>query len=500
MVTKWYSSFWAKKSVASGSDRRSQVLRLEGLEGRVVPSFSSPRTYDAGVTPADVVTGSLRPNGALDLVVSNYDQLNTTGNSNISVYLGNGNGTFRNQTKYTVGVNPAGMALGDLNNDGNPDVLVANSGGTTLSLLLGNGNGTLQRATSITVGSQPTDVVLGDFNEDGNLDAIVSNPGDDDVVYLQGNGDGTFQPPVVIYQNTGSSPGGMAVADFNGDGHLDLAVALYDTNQVVVLQGNGDGTFQPPAVYGTGINPSVIAVADFNGDGAPDMVISDNGDNTVSELLNNNDGSGTFQPYTSITVGTRTEMTGFVAAGDFNQDGAPDIAVTVPNLSFPLETKLYYLLNKNDGSGSFNNPVVTNGGDVPAGVAIGDFNQDGFPDIADTNALTLLINGKVAILTNQANWGPNTAAGGFSLSSSDGTPVDQPVNTAPEQSASTPAAPAQMVTDQSAPVQPAQSGDQGSSEGQLSADHPLPAFFSLFHPSHLQAAGALSTDLNDNGL
>src|SRR6516162_5819475 len=98
--------------------RRTQTLALEPLEGRIVPSFSNPRTYAAGSTPAAIVSGSLRNNGILDLVAANYDQPSTTSNSTISVYLGNGDGTFRTQRTYGVGINPAGVALGDIDNDG----------------------------------------------------------------------------------------------------------------------------------------------------------------------------------------------------------------------------------------------------------------------------------------------------------------------------------------------------------------------------------------------
>src|SRR6516165_9509930 len=162
MWKRWYSRFWEQKSVASGPSRRSQALRLEWLEGRIVPSFSSPRTYTAGITPADIVTASLRNNGILDLIAANYND-GSTSNSTVSVYLGNGNGTFRAQHTYNVGANPAGIAVGDINNDGKLDLLVANSGSNNVTVLLGNGDGTFHNGGTIPVGNSPSGIVLADL-------------------------------------------------------------------------------------------------------------------------------------------------------------------------------------------------------------------------------------------------------------------------------------------------------------------------------------------------
>ena len=177
------------------------------------------------------------------------------------------------------------------------------------------------------LGVDPTIVVVGDFNGDGHLDLAVANTGDVDdnpgntVSVLLGNGDGTFQTQLTYQVESG--PGPVVAGDFNGDGQLDLAVANTNDGTVSVLLGNGDGTFQPQRTYTTDPGPLLIAVGDFNGDGCPDLATSTNG--TVSILLNNCDTTGTFQPQQTYTTGSQPLG---VAVGDLNGDGHPDLAVT----------------------------------------------------------------------------------------------------------------------------------------------------------------------------
>src|SRR5208337_3966771 len=167
------------------------------------------------------------------------------------------------------------VAVGDLNLDGIPDLVVANQSPGTVSVLLGNGDGTFRAAVTYDsgagIGGIVESVAIADVNGDGKPDLVVGNHANSDTVgVLLGNGDGTFQPAV-------TSPGlgfwFVAVADVNGDGKPDLIAEC--GGGVGVALGNGDGTFQDPACYGTGATaPFGVAVADVNGDGHPDLVVA----------------------------------------------------------------------------------------------------------------------------------------------------------------------------------------------------------------------------------
>jgi uncharacterized repeat protein (TIGR01451 family) len=122
-----------------------------------------------------------------------------------------------------------------------------------------------------------------DFKGDGKSDLAVANATDNNVSVLLGNGDGTFQP--AMNYSAGTTPYFVAVGDFNGDGGTDLAIANANGNNVSVLLGNGDGTFQAAVNYGTDSTPHSVAVGDFNGDGRADLILADNGDSDVSVLL-----------------------------------------------------------------------------------------------------------------------------------------------------------------------------------------------------------------------
>jgi hypothetical protein len=282
------------------------------------------------------------------------------------------------------GYRAVAVAIGDLNGDGHPDIVLVNTAlffGTAhgeLSVLMGNGDGTFQDAAPYDSGGYgATSVAIADVNGDGHLDLVVANDCQTfnqlsqcnslgGVSVLLGNGDGTFQP-AVLYDSGGFDATSVAVVDVNGDGHPDLIVAnqcqTFDQNgecvgpsQVGVLFGNGDGTFQPAVSYGSiGTDASSVAVGDVNGDGAPDLVVQGS---VTSVLLGN--GDGTFQTPVNYSLGGQS-----IALGDLNGDGYPDVVVANGQVNVML----------NSGDGTFQAPVIYNPGVEHASwVAIGDVN------------------------------------------------------------------------------------------------------------------------------
>jgi hypothetical protein len=224
------------------------------------------------------------------------------------------------------------------------------------------------------IGGGGNGIAVADVNSDGKLDIIEANGG---VTVLLGNGDGTFQSPRQF--TAGPSSSSVAVADLNGDGKLDVAVSDGTSFSVYTLLGNGDGTFQAARqfVTGTGLNPISVIAADFNGDGKPDVVVGDQGcppgctSYTITLMLGN--GDGTLQPPSHITI---PGVPYGLAASDFNRDNKPDLAVTAG-------AGLVVILLGN-GNGTFQPPLtntLTSGATSAGGLAVADLNRDGNPDL-----------------------------------------------------------------------------------------------------------------------
>ncbi len=288
---------------------------------------------------------------------------------------------FQTHVDYATGYLPYSVAIGDFNGDHKLDLVVANSDNhakvhRTVSVLLGNGDGTFQPQVQYGTGNGAVSVAVGDFNGDGKLDIVTANLHDSAVNVLLGNGDGSFQPSVEY--GTLQRPWSVAIGDFNGDGKLDLAVACGNSDgRVSVLLGNGDGSFQASVNYAIGTSPHSIAVGDFNGDGRPDLVVANPRSDTVSVLIGK--GDGTF----SAHVDYGTDGTPYsVAVADFNHDGKLDLA-TANYGYFGGGKSVSVLLGNGDGTFQAHADYPTNGDSQ--GVAVGDFNNDGNPDLVAAN-------------------------------------------------------------------------------------------------------------------
>ncbi|MCC7313301.1 MAG: VCBS repeat-containing protein [Planctomycetes bacterium] len=228
-------------------------------------------------------------------------------------------------------------------------------------------------AVNYGAGTTPYSVAVADFNGDGNRDLAVANRNGDSVSVLLGNGVGTFQTAVNYF--AGSTPWTVAIGDFDGDGEPDLALANNVADQVSVLIGRGDGTFQTAIAYAAGDSPTSAVIGDVNGDGRPDLVVANSSSNNVSVLLGNGDGS--FQ--SAVNYGTGHAPIS-VVVGDLNNDGRLDI-VTANDIS--ANGTVSVLLNI--GSGTFTTAVDYGVGDRPFSVAIGDLNRDGRLDLGVAN-------------------------------------------------------------------------------------------------------------------
>jgi len=285
--------------------------------------------YSTGPASDAVAIADLNGDGKPDLAVLNGGSgIPAQGMpSSVSVLLGNGDGTFHPQVVYATNTGSAGLAVADLNGDGKLDFAVANNALGDLSILFGNGDGTFQPAVTTSDQNRiAVSIAAGDLNADGRPDLVVSDE-NYDVDVLLNNGDGTFAAavPYAVFASPCcvTEPMGVAMADVNSDGKLDVIAANFGASSVSVFLGNGDGTLRPQVPFTTNESPQNVRFGDVNGDGRLDLVVTDGQSPDLSVLLGN--GDGTFQPQVFFAVHGNTFA---MAVADVSGDGKADIVAT----------------------------------------------------------------------------------------------------------------------------------------------------------------------------
>jgi hypothetical protein len=365
------------------------LLALAGLammpQTALAGQFKKPVYYSAAGLPVAIVTVAFDGGTDLDLAVADF------GDGGVRTLLGNGDGTFRHGPTFsTAPYAPAGLAAGDFDGDGIPDLAVVEYYGTAkgrLGIFLGKGGGTFHRSAEYEVGFEPLSAAVADFNGDGHLDVAVTNEGVNgkgSVMVFFGNGDGTFQKPTIY--NLSAYPYNVAAGDLNGDGRPDLVVAEYNPG-VAVLLNKGGGKFGRPTVYSVpATTVTDVVIAELNHDRTPDLVVT--AFQAVGVLLGTGDGKfGKAVVYSTASISREFNPYAVVVA-DFNLDGNPDLATVLEGGN----SALFY----GKGNGTFGTAIpikLKEGGGE--GIATGDFGNNNAPDVA-----IVLEVGRVAVLLN----------------------------------------------------------------------------------------------------
>jgi beta-lactam-binding protein with PASTA domain len=257
---------------ASPTDN-TQLILSDGSGGEIV---EVPFSLPCGSASA-VLTADFNGDGKPDFVAA----CQVSGNSVLAIFLGNGNGTFGAPTIIPTGDTILAIGAGNIRGNGKTDIAVVGvlsgtSSMQTITVYENDGSGNFTGGPSVTsTGVSPTSMVVADFNGDGKSDLALANSGGNNVTILLGDGKGSFTQ--AASPQTGSSPSSIAVGDFNGDGIPDLAVANSGDNTVTILQGNGDGTFTAAATPPTGNAPSALAVGAFITGGKPGVAVANSG-------------------------------------------------------------------------------------------------------------------------------------------------------------------------------------------------------------------------------
>jgi uncharacterized delta-60 repeat protein len=373
----------------SGVQAKAVVYEFRTKAGTGPATFYQTSTPAVGLDARTVATGDFDGDGDLDLAVGSP--------ASVDILLNDGTGTFTTGSQISSGalggLNPWTVTAGDFNNDGAIDLAITGAGGSSaVYILLNNANGTGTFAVSsnyVTGIIQCWHLTSADIDGDGDLDLLVANTTGNTVNILLNDGTGTFTAGANLTPTFGVNPRCVAVADFDNDGDIDLAVGNI-SNYVNIWLNNGNGTFTAAPDITTGLSsPVFVAAGDLNADGTVDLAIVNSGSTTVSVFTNS--GAGVFTQALGSPFSTLSTNPVWVSLGDFDGNGALDIA-TVNYAGTNIS------ILRNTGSASFSNVTPYPAINAPSSLAAGDFDGDGDLDVAVTNSglsnqLSILKNG-----------------------------------------------------------------------------------------------------------
>ncbi|HEX4006254.1 MAG TPA: FG-GAP-like repeat-containing protein [Acidobacteriaceae bacterium] len=389
----------------TGAVTFTDATATQAIGTAMLPSAPQAALFGAPIySPAAgqlIATGDFNRDGIPDVVLAD------TNSFALIVLLGKGNGTFQTAVSYPLpppgdrSRGYGGIAAGDFAGNGKLSVAVtipyASETGPAVAIVPGNGDGTFQTAKIYPVGNGPMGIVTGYFNSDKHLDLAVANAKDGTVSILLGNGDGTFGAQTTYAASRASS---IVAEDFNGDGNVDLVAGDGGAAQVEFLAGNGDGTFQPEVFSSTGVGPvfnlpTYMAAGDFNQDGIPDLAVAGSTAERLSILIGS--GTGTFTIASSTPLAANAQG---LAAGDFTGTGIGAVAVSLESGSEQV-----WFGDGNGGLAFEESQDLTYPYGVPGAVVTGDFNGDGIPDLAvdELNNVTTLLDTKAGSIASLSN-------------------------------------------------------------------------------------------------